>query len=162
MAAPQAVRKLVDRYEMERHEVRAESVAARARGRSVRELLKLLAWGTNHGRPHESEPGVIVSEHRLQTIASDERRPPQYSLFVGDTRKCFVEVSPHSPELGDDAAPAFQLRRFAWSANVPASILSNFEDLSIYSGRVRPRLGDPADAGLIHRFSYTEYEKHWP
>ena len=162
MAAPQAVRRLVDKYEAERHEARTGGAdAARVRAKYVRDLLKLLAWENQPGLQGENEAGTIVHEHRLQTVASQERRPPQYSLLVGGVRKCFVAIAPDSPSVDDHEAPAFHLRRFAWSADVPASLLSDFEDLSIYSGRVRPHPGDAADAGLIQRFSYTDYEAQW-
>ena len=153
MAAPQAVRKLVEKYEAGERDARG----ADGQRKLVQALLGALAWEI---RPAGDLPGQIVPEHVLQTVA-DDRKPPHYSLRLGGVRKCFVGITSSLPELHTDATSAIQLRRFAWSANLPASILTNFEELSVYTGRVRPRADDRLDAGRIQHFSYGEYDKRW-
>ncbi len=40
--------------------------------------------------------------------------------------------------------PAFQLRRYAWLAKLPLSIVTNFEEFAIYDCRQKPDKNDKA------------------
>ena len=71
-------------------------------------------------------------------------------------RKFFVEAKKPSVNLKDDPAPAYQLRRYAWSAKLPLSLLTDFQELAVYDCRVRPANGDKASAA---RTLYVLYEQ---
>jgi hypothetical protein len=60
--------------------------------------------------------------------------------------------------LRDDPAPAFQLRRYAWTAKLPMSILTDFEEFIVYDTRIRP---DEKDAPSTGRILYISYEEYW-
>jgi len=53
-------------------------------------------------------------------------------------RKFFVEAKRPSVHIKEDAAPAFQLRRYAWSAKLPLSLLTDFEEFAVYDCRIKP------------------------
>ena len=59
------------------------------------------------------------------------------------------------------SAPAFQLRRYAWSAKLPLSVLSDFEELAIYDGRFKPHKNDPAGKARIFYCTFREYAEKW-
>lgn len=162
MAAPQNVRNLIDDYDRDRRQPRSKESQSSLQAKYVHKLLKALAWDTKHLHSVTMQGGRVVREHGLQAVAANERRPPEYSLRVDGVRKCFVGIQPNQgPSNNDPATSALQLRRFTWSANLPASILCNFEELSVYSGRVRPLAGDNPDVALVSRFNYTQYEEKW-
>jgi hypothetical protein len=46
-------------------------------------------------------------------------KAPDYSFRIGGTRKFFVEAKKPATNLKDASEPAFQLRRYAWSAKLP-------------------------------------------
>jgi hypothetical protein len=50
-------------------------------------------------------------------------KAPDYCFRIGGVKKFFVEAKKPSVNLKEDVSPAFQLRRYAWSANLPLSIL---------------------------------------
>jgi len=155
MGAPSSIGKLVREYEAELLKSRPEGSAADSNP-YVRKLLRALAWSANQG-----SIGAIADEHQLRVVAEgtdDVRRPPQLSLLLGGERTCFVGIQTDSSLFERAALP---LRRFTWSADLPASILSNFENFIVYSGRVPARPGDDVGTGQIERFHYTEYEKRW-
>ena len=54
-----------------------------------------------------------------------------------------------------------QLRRYGWSAKLPLSILTDFEEFSVYDCRVRPVKTDKASHSRIHYFKYTDYINRW-
>ncbi len=60
-----------------------------------------------------------------------------------------------------DSTPAFQLRRYAWSANLPLSILTDFEEFVVYDCRIRPDKNDSTTTAHTLYFDYTEYVERW-
>ena len=65
-------------------------------------------------------------------------KAPDYAFRIGGTRKFFVEAKKPSVNLKDDISPAYQLRRYAWSAKLPLSILTDFEEFAVYDCRHKP------------------------
>ncbi|MGH7136663.1 MAG: hypothetical protein ACREHD_13050 [Pirellulales bacterium] len=56
---------------------------------------------------------------------------------------------------------AFQLRRYAWSAKLPLSVLSDFEELAVYDCRIKPDQSDKPAVGRVLYFTYKEYVDRW-
>jgi len=63
--------------------------------------------------------------------------------------------------IKEDPAAAFQLRRYAWSAKLPLSILTNFEGFAVYDCRVKPHKNDKASTARILYLSFEEYSARW-
>ena len=63
--------------------------------------------------------------------------------------------------IGADPAPAYQLRRYGWSARVPLSVLTDFEELGVYDCTSRPRPSDKASHARIQYFRFDEYPDRW-
>ncbi len=59
------------------------------------------------------------------------------------------------------AAPAYQLRRYAWSAKLPLSILTNFREFAVYDTRIRPEKDDKASKGRVFYCGFGELEDNW-
>jgi type I restriction-modification system DNA methylase subunit len=60
-------------------------------------------------------------------------------------------------DIKDQVSPAYQLKRYAWSAKLPLSILTDFEELAIYDCRLRPKPSDKPSIGRVRLFTYTQY-----
>jgi type I restriction-modification system DNA methylase subunit len=88
-------------------------------------------------------------------------KAPDYSFRIGGTRKFFVEAKKPATNLKDASEPAFQLRRYAWSAKLPLSVLTDFEEFAIYDCRVKPDRNDRATTARITYLNYTDYPQHW-
>jgi hypothetical protein len=86
---------------------------------------------------------------------------PRYPTNDSGTRKFFVEAKKPAINLKEAGEPAFQLRRYAWSAKLPLSILTDFEELAIYDCRIKPAKDDKATTARILFLPYTEYPKRW-
>ena len=76
-------------------------------------------------------------------------------------RKFFVEAKKPSVDIRHDVHPAYQLRHYAWSAKLPLSILTDFEELAVYDCRIKPDKGDRAATARVLYFKYTDYAEHW-
>ena len=86
---------------------------------------------------------------------------PDYSFRIGGVTKFFVEAKKPSVNLREAGNPAYQLRRYAWSAKLPLSILTNFREFAIYDCRIKPSFSDRASTGRIKYITYDEYPKRW-
>ena len=67
----------------------------------------------------------------------------------------FVEAKKPSVRIKDDISPAYQLRRYGWNAKLPLSILSDFEEFSIYDTRIKPKRNEAASKARIFYCNYT-------
>src|SRR5260221_1846244 len=57
--------------------------------------------------------------------------------------------------------PAFQLRRYAWSAKLPLGIVTVFEEFAVYDCRAKPDKADKASLGRVKLISYKDYVEKW-
>jgi type I restriction-modification system DNA methylase subunit len=88
-------------------------------------------------------------------------KAPDYCFRIGGARKFFLEAKKPSIDIKGDPGPAYQLRRYAWSAKLPLSILSDFQELAVYDCRIRPVLGDKSSTARVKFYSYTDYIEKW-
>ncbi|MFO1523770.1 MAG: hypothetical protein U1G05_17435 [Kiritimatiellia bacterium] len=69
-------------------------------------------------------------------------KAPDYGFRIGGQPIFFSKPKP-SVQIKTDISPAYQLRRYAWSARLPLSILSDFEGRHLrhprQTRRQRPR-----------------------
>ncbi len=54
-------------------------------------------------------------------------KAPDYSFRIGGKRIFFLEAKKPSINIKNAIHPAYQLRRYAWTAKLPLSILTDFE-----------------------------------
>ncbi|MBC8180404.1 N-6 DNA methylase, partial [candidate division KSB1 bacterium] len=88
-------------------------------------------------------------------------KAPDYSFRVGGVRKFFLEAKKPSVDIKKEIHPAYQLRRYAWSARLPLSILTDFEEFAVYDCRVKPTKTDKASTARIFYLTFDEYQQRW-
>lgn len=88
-------------------------------------------------------------------------KAPDYCFRVGGIRKFFLEAKKPSINIQEDAHPAYQLRRYGWSAKLPLSILTDFEEFAVYDCRVKPVKTDKVPHSRILYLKYTDYVDRW-
>jgi hypothetical protein len=88
-------------------------------------------------------------------------KAPDYAFRIGKERKFFVEAKKPAVNIQYDIEPAYQLRRYAWNAKLPLSILTDFEEFSVYDCRSKPAAADKASAGRILLVNYRDYVARW-
>jgi hypothetical protein len=161
VTVPYAVVDLVERFRADHAAYRSTSYREDwIRKDFIDPFFEALGWDVTNKK------GVPVGPHR-EVVPEDAVRvrgatkAPDYGFYLGGVRKFFVEAKKPSIDSPDDVSPAFQLRRYAWSAKLPLSVLTNFEELATYDCRYEPKKGDsPATARLAFMF-YEEYPDRW-
>ena len=122
-------------------------------------LFEALGWDvTNKNRLPPAHREVV---HEFSLKLGSATKAPDYCFRVGGTSRFFLEAKKPLVNIRDDVSPAYQLRRYAWSATLPVSILSDFEELAVYDCRVKPSPDDPAHTARIKYFTYSEYIERW-
>jgi hypothetical protein len=118
-----------------------------------------LGWDvSNRGGLAEAYKDVI---HEDALKVGGDTKAPDYCFRVGGKRIFFVEAKKPATNVKGDPAPAYQVRRYAWSAKLPLSILTDFEEFAVYDCRTRPSLNDKSSTGRILDLKYSEYADRW-
>lgn len=114
-----------------------------------------LGWDIDNSAGYAEQYREVVHEDRArvagQTKASD------YSFRVGGQRKFFLETKKLAVDLRNNREPAYQLRRYAWSAKVGVSLLICFEELAIYHSRLQPKQLDKASTARREFMRFDRY-----
>ena len=98
---------------------------------------------------------------RTPSRSARATQAPDYCFRIGGTRKFFLEVKKPSVAIREDVGPAYQLRRYAWSAKLPLSVLTDFEELAVYDCRQKPQPKDKAGVGRVMFLTFDQYLDHW-
>ena len=86
----------------------------------------MLAWDMSNSKGYAEAYKDVVHEDAVKIGRGT--KAPDYAFRIGGVRKFFVETKAPHRNLKNDPHPAFQLRRYAWSAKLPLSILTDFEE----------------------------------
>ena len=125
----------------------------------IDKFFELLDWDVRNIQGFSEDYRDVVREDKV--IISGKPKAPDYSFRIGGTRKFFLEAKKPSVDIKKDINPAFQVRRYAYSAKLPLSILTDFEEFSVYDTRIKPNKKDKASTARIFYCTYDEYEKHF-
>ena len=120
-----------------------------------------LGWDMSNEQQTADIYQDVVHEDSLKISHTQKAKAPDYSFRVGGVRKFFVEAKKPAVNVGTNISAAFQLRRYGWSAKLPLSILTDFEEFSVYDCRLMPNKNDSASQGRVKHFHYTEYVEKW-
>jgi hypothetical protein len=160
MSAPQAILELVERFERHHEAYRSSRYnETQVRREFIDPLFEGLGWDIQNIHGYAEAYKDVIHEDAIQVRGAT--KAPDHCFRIGGTRKFFLEAKRPAINLREDTSPAFQLRRYAWSAKLPLSILTNFEEFSIYDCRIQPVKTDKAATARILYFTYADYTQHW-
>ena len=160
MPFPASLTALVQRFQDQRDSYTAPGyIEAQLRSEFLDPFFDALGWDIYNRQGYAEAYKEVIHEDAVKVGTAT--KAPDYSFRIGGVRKFFVEAKKPSVSIKDDPSPAFQLRRYAWSAKLPLSILSNFAEFAVYDCRQKPDKTDKASVGRIFYFTAEEYEKRW-
>lgn len=150
------VAKLVERF---REHVDAYKSGAYNETQLRREFLDPLfaafGWDVNNLQGYAEAYKDVVHEDAIKIGTAT--KAPDYAFRVGGVRKFFVEAKKPSVYIKEELPPAYQLRRYAWSAKLPLSILTDFEEFAVYDCRIKPLPTDKAGKSRILYYTFEQY-----
>ncbi len=122
-------------------------------------FFKALGWDVDNTKGYAEAYKDVIHEDAIKIGGAT--KAPDYCFRIGGVRKFFVEAKKPSVDIKSDAGPAFQLRRYAWSAKLPLSILTDFEEMAVYDCRIKPVRSDKAGIARVLYLRYDEYATRW-
>jgi hypothetical protein len=151
---------LIDRYRNNRSDYRSGRYnETQLRREFVDPLLELLGWDVGNKQGYAEAYKPVIHEDHIKI--SGASKAPDYSFRIGSARKFFLEAKRPAVNIIDDQDAAYQLRRYAWSAKLPISILTNFDSLAVYDCRIKPERGDSASVARILLIHFDQYIERW-
>lgn len=132
---------------------------AHARQELIDWLFIALGWDVRNERgaaPHRREVILEASQD-----VEGQKKAPDYAFRFGADTVFYVEAKKPGVAIKTAAGAAFQLRRYAWSAKLALSLLTDFEELAVYDCRVRPSDQDQASVARINYYTWDQYVEVW-
>ena len=160
MTVPDLIRQLVQRFDEHRTAYRSgEYNEAQARREFIDPFFEALGWDIFNKQGYAEAYKDVIHEDAIKVGGAT--KAPDYAFRIGGTRKFFVEAKKPSVSIKEEISPAYQLRRYAWSAGLPLSILTDFEELAVYDCRSKPDKTDKASTGRVMFLTYPDYLEKW-
>jgi len=119
-------------------------------------FFKALGWDVDNENGYAESYREVIHEDRLK-IGTATKAPDYSFRLVGGKRLFFVEAKKPSVQIKDDIVPAYQVRRYGWSAGLPISIITDFEEFAVYDCTIRPKRTDKASVARIRYLTFDEY-----
>lgn len=160
MAPPDKILRLIDNFDTHKdHYTSSAYNETQLRREFLDPFFKELGWDIDNKHNYAHAYKDVIHEDAIKI--GGNTKAPDYSFRIGGQRKFFLEAKKPSINIKDDINPAFQLRRYAWSAKLPLSILSDFEEFAVYDCRIRPVKTDKASKSRVLYYTYDQYAAKW-
>ena len=160
ITAPPEIIALVERFHGQRAAYRSSHYnETQLRRDFLDPLFEALGWDLTNRRNYSEKFREVIHERSVEV--EGQAKAADYAFQSGGNILFFLEAKKPAVNIETNPDPAFQIRRYAWSAKIPVSILSDFEQLAVYDCRAKPVHGDPAHIGRVKLYSYQEYVSKW-
>jgi N-6 DNA Methylase len=160
MPPPRVIADLVERFDQQSDAYKSGQYnEAQLRQEFIDPMFKALGWDMENISGYAEAYKDVIHEDAIKIGGAT--KAPDYCFRIGGTRKFFLEAKKPSVDIKTDAHPAFQLRRYAWSAKLPLSVLTDFEEFAAYDCRVKPALSDNAATARVLYLGFREYISRW-
>ncbi|MBL7914203.1 MAG: N-6 DNA methylase [Bacteroidia bacterium] len=155
------VSQLVERFS-EQYEsyIKSEYNETLTRRDFIDPFFKALGWDIDNENGYAESYREVIHEDRVKI--GKATKAPDYSFrLVGGKRLFFVEAKKPYVAVKTEIQPAYQVRRYGWSAKLPISIITDFQEFSVYDCTKKPQPTDKASVARIKYLNYTEYLKEF-
>ncbi|MBK7097697.1 MAG: hypothetical protein IPH58_04230 [Sphingobacteriales bacterium] len=160
-AALEKIKSLVERFEEQKEfYVKSEYNETQTRRDFIDPFWKALGWDIDNENGYAESYREVIHEDRVKVGGAT--KAPDYSFrLVGGKRLFFLEAKKPNVIIKDEIAPAYQVRRYGWSAKMPISLITDFEEFAIYDCTTKPKPTDKASNGRIKYLTFTDYVKEF-
>ena len=160
MSAPARILELTDRfdYNLESYK-KGQYNETQVRLEYINPLMEELGWDVTNKQGYAEAYKEVIHEDAVKV--GGVTKAPDYCFRIGGTRKFFLEAKKPSINIKQDTHPSYQLRRYAWSAKLPLSILTDFEEFAVYDCRIKPFKTDKASNARVMYLKFTDYKDNW-
>jgi len=129
-----------------------------ARTDFITPLLEAFGWDVHNTKGQSLALREVIEEATVEIGEERLSKKPDYELRLARQRKLFVEAKKPSVRIDRDRAPAFQTRRYGYSASLPIAVLTNFHQVAVYDCITSPAETDEAVVARRMLFNCEEFE----
>jgi adenine-specific DNA-methyltransferase len=122
-------------------------------------FFKALGWDMDNSQGALESYREVIHEDKV--IVDGAKKSPDYSFRYGGDKLFFVEAKKPSVDVKDDSHPAYQVRRYGWSAELKVSIITDFEEFAVYDCTKKPKEKDKASVARLKYLTFSDYIKEW-
>ena len=160
MNVPDRIKKLTETFDYNLETYKKGSYnETQVRREFIDPFFEELGWDITNKQGYAEAYKDVIHEDAIKI--GGVTKAPDYCFRIGGVRKFFLEAKKPSVNIREGIHPAYQLRRYGWSAKLPLSILTDFEEFSVYDCRVKPAKTDKAPHSRILYLKYTDYIDKW-
>lgn len=128
----------------------------RLRGEFINPFFENLGWDVYNKNNYAEAYREVIQEDTLKI--EDTLKAPDYSFRLsGGKRLFFVEAKKPSVSVIESIQPAYQVRRYGWSAKHPISVVTDFEEFAIYDCTAKPNPNDKPSVARIKYLTFQDY-----
>jgi len=124
----------------------------------------LLGWDVANNAHRSSAEKDVVNEATVGTVENEQTRSrrPDYIFRIDGFPRFIVEAKKPAIDLNRNKDAIFQAKTYAWSAQIPFVILTNFEQFRLFDATVKPYHSEP-ERGIIDEFDlrFEDYINQW-
>lgn len=123
-------------------------------------FFKALGWDIDNEEGYAEAYREVIHEDKIKIGGAT--KAPDYSFrLAGGKRLFFVEAKKPSVFVKEEIPPAYQIRRYGWSAKLSISIVTDFEEFAVYDCTAKPNPNDKASVGRLKYLTFREYLKEF-
>lgn len=160
-SALQKITQLVQRFnEQADSYMKGDYNEAKTRQDFINPFFKALGWDIDNENDYAEAYREVVYEDKVKV--GKATKAPDYSFRIGNGKRLFfVEAKKPSVVIKDEITPAYQVRRYGWSAKLSISIITDFQEFAIYDCTKKPNPTDKASVARIKYLTYKDYLKEF-
>ncbi|MCI0607452.1 MAG: N-6 DNA methylase, partial [Anaerolineae bacterium] len=161
MPAPERIKQLIETFEKNINEYRFHKNETELRRQFLDPFFEALGWDVDNKKGYDERNKEVAHEYSVEI--EGQQKKADYAFRTGrDSFDFLVEAKKPSVKIEISLDPAFQLRRYGWSAGLPINILTDFEHFAVYDCRTRPNYSkDKVGTSRIKILHYKEYVERW-
>ena len=144
MNAKEQLKALIEKYIKYKKEKKAKELSEESTRSWINEFLRIFDWDVLNIQQVQQEKIVDDSQKEKLGEISSSHTKPDYSLMNGTTVKAYLDAKKIDVDIFKNKEAAFQVRSYGWSAGLPCSFLTNFEQLVVFDCRYAPQKGEDA------------------
>lgn len=149
MDAREQLKALIEKYIQYKKEKKTKELSEESTRSWINEFLEIFDWDVLNIQQVQQEKIVDDSQKdKLDEINSSHTKP-DYSLMNGASVKAYLDAKNPDVDIFKNKDAAFQVRSYGWSAGLPCSFLTNFEQMVIFDCRYAPQKGEDAGVAAI-------------
>ena len=153
MTAPDSITQLVEQFDADTTRYKSPQYnETQVRVEFINPFFDALGWDVTNSQQ-------VIHEDRV--YVEGKPKHPDYGFLISNQVRFYVEAKAPHVDLKHKTDPAFQVRRYGWSAKLPASVLTDFEEFSVYDCRLRPNQNDAPSENRLRYYQYTDYVDKW-